>query len=100
MVLISRTNETIEKKGIFSVATIRANRITNSEYAKTSKIFKKSDRGIFEQIVTEEKDICVVRWMDSKPVHMISSFLRAYPTDIASKFDRAQKKELICHFRM
>lgn len=45
-------------------------------------------------MATSDDNITVIRWLDTKAVHTISSYAGAEPEDKAHRYDRKEKKEL------
>ena len=80
------------EKGFHSTATIQIRRIKNDNFDKNSKEFKKSIRGTYEELFSYDSRLCLVRWMDSKPVHLISTFLSCEPIGLINRW---VKKESI-----
>lgn len=69
-----------EHCGIFSLGTIRKNRLKSSSKGLVSdKELKKSGRGSFTQVVDNDKKIAIVKWFDNKVVTLACSYADAYP---------------------
>lgn len=63
-----------ENYGIFSLGTVRKNRLKDAERKMTNdKLLKKKGRGAFTQVVCNENKLSVVKWFDNKHVRLVSS---------------------------
>jgi len=71
----------LEIMGIQSLGTVRPNRLPGCSFI-SDKEMKRQGRGTVEEKVTsvEGVEIIALKWYDNKPVHLVSSFVSAYPT--------------------
>lgn len=76
---------------IYVVGTVRLNRVPNIQNKLVPG--KLLTRGSCS-VATSSDNMTVVRWMDTKEVHMLSSYAGAEPEDEAKRWDR-KKKEII-----
>ncbi|KAF9794047.1 hypothetical protein SFRURICE_001515 [Spodoptera frugiperda] len=66
-----------EEYGIFSLGTIRTNRLRGCQaLLPTDQQFKKKKRGSSAQVVCNKNKLAVVKWHDNKVVTLISSYMR------------------------
>lgn len=77
-----------EEYGIFSLGTIRQNRLKDaSKELLTDKSFKKKGRGA-SQVVCNKNKLSVVKWFDNKQVTLVSSYVDAYPLEKIKRFSK------------
>jgi len=65
--------------GFYSTATIQQKRLKNIFYEYDEKDFKKLPRGSSDVICSKDRSLCLVLWLDNKPVHLLSTFLISEP---------------------
>lgn len=95
-----------ENYGIFSLGTIRGNRIRGAEKSLDSdKKLQKKGRGSFSQVVCNENKVCIVKWSDNKCVTVASSYVDSYPLGQINRYNKESKKrepvscpEIIKHY--
>ena len=80
-------------KGIYRVATLRANRNHNC-LILAEKGMKKQGRDATTDVVGTEQKVVVCSWYDNRRVLTISKFVGITPIDECNCYDRAQKKML------
>ncbi|KAF9405413.1 hypothetical protein HW555_013841, partial [Spodoptera exigua] len=81
-----------EEMGIFSLGTIRANRLRGAEKKLMSdKALKKNPRGSHSQVVCNNKKVCVVKWYDNKCVTTASSYVDVHPISTIQRYDKEKK---------
>ncbi|XP_045450008.1 uncharacterized protein LOC123658702 [Melitaea cinxia] len=83
-----------EHYGIFSLCTIRQNRLKGCCKLLSYKELKKRGRGSFTQVVDDEKKITIVNWYDNKVVTLACSYADAYPVQEIIRLSKAQKKTI------
>lgn len=82
--------EYLQDKQIFVVGTVRTNRINEAtKHLVDAKTLP--HRGSCS-IVTSSDNITVVRWMDNKAVHTISTYAGAEPESDVRRYDRSKKQ--------
>lgn len=81
--------------GIFSLGTIRSNRLRNAaSHLKTDKDLKKQGRGAFSQTVCNKTKLAVVKWHDNKCVVLASSYADAYPKTKVKRYCKEKKQRI------
>jgi hypothetical protein len=66
----------LKQQGIHSTCTIRNNRLKGADkLLKKEKDLCKTGRGSMDYLTEADTNICVVRWLDSAPVQLASSYL-------------------------
>ncbi len=76
----------LKLRGFQSVATVQINRVPGCYFSLSKKDFVKSPRGSFEELVSKENNLVVVRWNDNKPVHLISSYIGSRSVENISRW--------------
>lgn len=80
--------------GIFSLGTVRANRLRGAEKKLPSdKELKKKGRGAFAQVVSNKHNIAVVKWYDNKFVVAASTYVDAHPVQNIMRYKKEEKKK-------
>ena len=79
--------------GIWSVGTIRSNRLRDCEL-KSEKEMKKAGRGSIDSCVDERHGISVVRWMDSSAVQLSATHVGVEPLSTLRRWDKKQHKHV------
>lgn len=80
------------KKEIYVVGTLRKNRMMGAdEMLKSEKDLGKEGRGTMS-VVTSTDNITITRWMDNRPVHMLSTFAGKEPMDKVQRYSRILNK--------
>ena len=80
-------------KGIYGVATLRANR-SRSCPVPAEKDMKKQGRGAMTEVVDTEQKVVVYAWYDNRRALTISNFVGIIPIDECNRYYKAQKKML------
>lgn len=84
-----------ENYGIFSLGTIRQNRLKDAATKLlTEKALKKKGRGTFCQVVCNKNKLSVVKWFDNKQVTLVSSYDDAYPVENIKRFSKEAKSRV------
>ncbi|XP_028042586.1 piggyBac transposable element-derived protein 3-like, partial [Bombyx mandarina] len=84
-----------ERRGIFSLGTIRQNRLKGCTNGLLSdKELKKRGRGSFSQVVDNDKKIAIVKWYDNKVVTLACSYADSYPVHEIKRWSKEQKKKV------
>ena len=84
-------------RGIWCCGTVRAPKLPGLPKEKQSdKLFQKKQRGTFEEreIQLEECKVNYVKWLDNKPVNLVSTFAKAYPSISVSRFERKSSSNI------
>ena len=85
----------LAKEGIYSLGTIRRNRVPNCKLP-TEASLKTSNRGTSHEFVAtiDGVDISSIIWKDNKLVTLASSFVGKNPISRVKRFDRKEKKTI------
>lgn len=85
----------LHKMGIFSLGTVRSNRLEGCSFT-SDKEMKKIGRGTVEEkkANVEGVELLAIKWYDNKPVHLLSSFVGAYPTTQVKRWDSKTKAKI------
>lgn len=70
---------------------VRANRLPKCVFASDSSL-KKKGRGAFDYRTDRNKNITAVKWFDSTPVHILSSYSAVEPVDCVNRWSFTEKK--------
>ncbi len=81
---------TLLERGIHSTPTVQIRRVKGIKFDHELKKFAKLPRGSYEELFSNDGLLCVVRWLDNKPVNLISTYLAADPV---STIDHWSKKD-------
>lgn len=83
----------LSKRGIFSLGTVRRQRIPNCKLP-TEVELKKQPRGTCHEYVcnVDGVDVTSIIWLDNKPVTLLSTFQGKLPLKEIRRWDRKQKK--------
>lgn len=86
----------LAKQGILCLGTVRPNRVPNCTLP-SEKEMKSAGRGTYVEKVTkiDDIDMSIVRWMDKKPVNLLSTFAGSEPAGEAKRWSGKEKKEII-----
>ena len=80
----------LQSHDLHAVGTVRSSRIGKCPL-KSDKELKKSGRGSYDYAVERNSNICAVRWLDSKDVTLVSSYVAVGETDSVKRFDASSK---------
>lgn len=79
--------------GIFSLGTIRQNRLRGAEKKlPTDKNLKKRYRGAHAEVVSNESKLVVVKWFDNKCVTAASSYVDSQPVNHVLRYNKESKR--------
>ncbi|CAF4434747.1 unnamed protein product [Rotaria magnacalcarata] len=83
----------LKKLGIFSVGTVRPNRLLDLTM-KTAKDLSSNGRGAMDHRVTEVEgvELCVTRWYDNNVVNCLSTLHGCQPIDSVQRWSSKEKK--------
>lgn len=83
----------LEKEdGIFLTGTAMTNRI--GPVAKKLKNDKALERGQWDEKVRDDENVCVVKWMDTKAVTMLSTCSGSAPADTCGRWCKKEKRKV------
>lgn len=76
---------------IFVLGTLRANRTPDvHQHLVDPKLLQRG----WSTMATSDDNITVIRWLDTKAVHTISTYAGVQPEDYTQRYDRKEKKKL------
>ncbi|KAL3197789.1 hypothetical protein MRX96_044719 [Rhipicephalus microplus] len=79
--------------GIWAVGTIRANRLQDC-VLKTDKELRREGRGSYDQKLTKDGDVILVRWQDNGVVNVASSYVGVDDLSTARRWSEATKQHV------
>ena len=80
----------LKRRGMQYTGTIAANRLHGAPL-KSEKDLKKHGRGASSCVYESNDNLCLVKWLDNKPVALISTYLGETPTEKVKRYDRSLK---------
>ena len=80
----------LQKLGIDYVGTVRSNRMKGC-ILKSDKELAKEGRGAFNYQVERNNNIIAIKWMDTKPVTVLSNFTGVTPLDNVQRWSKQEK---------
>lgn len=80
----------VATRGLHYTGTIRPNRIPGNTL-KTDADLKKEGRGAYDSRVSED-GIHVIKWMDNKPISLISTYCGVEPLDEVKRWSTSEKR--------
>lgn len=83
----------LKQQSIWSVATIRSNRLKGC-VLRSDKEMKQQGRGSIDYRCEETEGVSVVKWFDSKAVHLASTFCSVDPKDHCNRWSASEKKRI------
>lgn len=87
----------LAKEGIFSLGTVRINRLRNCKLPDKKALMKRNiPRGFYEENVAnvDGVDVSAVVWKDNKPVNLLSTYVGAEPATTVTRFDKTKKERV------
>ncbi|XP_049316508.1 piggyBac transposable element-derived protein 3 isoform X9 [Bactrocera dorsalis] len=81
-----------KNNGIFLSGTVMINRI--GPVTKKLKADKVRQKGHWDEKVRSDERVCVVKWMDTKPVTMLSTCTGGTPADTCKRWCKKQKRKI------
>lgn len=82
---------TLKEIGIYTIGCIRHNRLPGCKL-EDDKAIKKRGRGSYDYRVETSTNIIAVKWFDSKPIHMVSSFIGVEELTHVERWSSKEKK--------
>lgn len=86
----------LERKKIHSVGTVQKSRLAGCTFLD-DKAMRAKGRGTFQEKMTTQNgvNLWAVKWFDSRPVTLLSTFVSANPASEVQRWDKKQK-EFLC----
>ena len=81
----------LSKKQIFYLGTVRSNRIKGCIMQDDKSLLRRG-RGTHEAKVEKNRNICAIKWVNTKVVSVLSSMVGATPTEKVQRWSVAEKK--------
>ncbi|KAH9375068.1 hypothetical protein HPB48_021387 [Haemaphysalis longicornis] len=86
--------EELVKKNIFATGTVRKNRLPKDASLVSDKDIMKSPRGTADQRTRSDNAVACIKWVDKKPIAMVSAAFGIEPTDTCKRWCKKEKKYL------
>lgn len=84
-----------ENYGIFSLGTVRKNRLRDGNTLLMSdETMKKKGRGSSCQIVCNDTKLAIVKWYDNKAVTLVSSYVDSHPMNKIKRFSKNHQSRI------
>lgn len=82
----------LKTKDIYVLGTVRLDRIPKKvkDCLVEPELLKRGSMSI----ATSDDNVTLVRWMDTKPVHTLSTYAGSQPEDLAKRWDRSAKETI------
>lgn len=77
----------LKTKKILSTGTVMKNNIPKMVNLVSDKILMKKPRGTTIQYVREDKKVCLIKWFDNKPIHLLSTECGKNPIDVCKRWN-------------
>ncbi|XP_025202634.1 piggyBac transposable element-derived protein 3-like [Melanaphis sacchari] len=84
----------LKQKKIVCTGTVMKNNIPKNIDILSDKILMKKPRGTSVQYVREDKKLCLVKWFDNKPIHLLSTENGSTPHSKCKRWDNKNKKRI------
>lgn len=81
----------LKTQKIFAAGTIRVNRFSKPPLLEDKRL-KVIGRGSHDEIISEDGDVVLVKWMDNRTVVLASNFVGVGNEDSVDRWDKAEKK--------
>ncbi|KRY70144.1 PiggyBac transposable element-derived protein 1 [Trichinella pseudospiralis] len=83
--------EALLRDGIYSVATIRSNRLRGCPVMPSNEL-KRKGRGATDFCCTRDNKLCVVKWFDNREVILTSTYKCVDPVEPVRRWDKRQRQ--------
>lgn len=80
----------LKSKMIFAACTARLNRFSKPPLT-SDKIMMKEKRGFSEEVVSDDGDVVVTKWLDNKTVSLASNYVGIGQTDTVKRWEKRDK---------
>lgn len=81
----------LKTKKILSTGTVMKNNIPKTVNLVSDKILMKKPRGTTIQYVREDKKVCLIKWFDNKPIHLLSTECVKNPIDVCKRWNKIKR---------
>ena len=78
-------------RGIYYVGTVRNNRVGKCPLPNEKALKKEGGKGSYKFFLEKNSNIICLRWLDTKPVTLMSSYVRPDPIESARRWDKIEK---------
>lgn len=78
--------------GATGTGTLSKKKVPHASKLKKDSELKREGRGSVDQSVRSDGQVAIVKWYDSRPVHLISNKEGAFPLDTCRRWCRTEKK--------
>lgn len=82
----------IRTLGLHYTGTVRSNRLPAHDLKSDAEL-KKEGRGAYDSRISED-GVKILKWVDNKPIHLISTFCSAEPLDEVKRWSTSEKRYL------
>jgi len=82
-----------EKYGTLSLGTVQQNRLRHCPLLEEKQL-KKKGRGSFSYMCDRKKKVLTLKWLDNKPVCLISSYVSADPIKSIKRYSKEKKSRV------
>lgn len=83
--------QVLKSKMIFAACTARLNRFSKPPFTPDKVLMKEKDRGFSEELVSDDGDVVLVKWLDNKTVSFASNFVGIGEEDKVKRWDKKTK---------
>lgn len=83
----------LKEMGIFTTGCVRNNRLPGCRF-EDDRTLKKKGRGSYDYRVEKSSNIVALKWFDSKPIHMVSSFVGVEEVSQVQRWSLSEKRTL------
>ena len=81
---------------ISGTGTVIKSRLSRGITFKEDSAMKKEDRGTFQVFERDDQKMCATKWLDNKPVFLLSTVHAATPVDTVKRWSRKIEITLMC----
>ncbi|XP_049307799.1 piggyBac transposable element-derived protein 3-like [Bactrocera dorsalis] len=85
--------EILSQRNINAAGTARVNRFGRTTFVSDKDLLKQG-RGSSDCLVSTDGKICIVKWLDNKPIYLASNFVAIGEQDVAKRFCKKTKKTI------
>lgn len=85
--------QVLKSQKILAAGTVRVNRFSKPPLLEDKQL-KEMGRGSHDEIISEDGDVVLVKWMDNRTVVLASNFVGVGNEDSVARWDKVEKKYL------